>query len=246
MFEEIIQMLESKGELPEDFKAKLTTVLEAAASEIAQAKLEEQKEQLQESLQGDHEELVETVATFLETAADKYLAENALAIDSTIKVELAEALIEGVVATLQENSINVPEGKEDLVESLEAENEQLRSRLDETIISEQKALKELNAQARENIFAVATANVSEAKQEKIETLLKGMIFESNEEYKQKVETLVDFVSESKGMEKDGDEKDKDEKDGDEKDKDEKDSDVKEVDSKHFEHQDLLEALLPKK
>lgn len=115
-----------KGEtLSEEFKAKLSTIFVASVNEAAHnraAKLNEKyKKSLAEEVEASVKALTENVEKYIDYTAETYIAENALAIETGLKVELAESFINSLKATFIEHNITIDETKLDLVEELEAE-----------------------------------------------------------------------------------------------------------------------------
>jgi Zn-dependent M16 (insulinase) family peptidase len=102
---------------------------------------------------------------------------------------LTEEFIAGLRNLFAEHYINVPEEKVDLVEELATKVEQLESQLNEEMergISYAKALVESrkNEIAREVSEGLTTTQV-----EKIKTLAESVEFSTEDEYKQKLETI---------------------------------------------------------
>ena len=90
--EDDINALVEGEELSEDFKAKAATIFEAAInSKVAGIKEEltaSYEEKLVEEVASIKEELKDRVDSYLEYVADEWMAENQLAVESGLKVEM--------------------------------------------------------------------------------------------------------------------------------------------------------------
>jgi hypothetical protein len=179
--------------ISEDFKVKATTIFEARVFDRV-AQIEEQLEtqyagMLEEAVEQIKSELTEKVDDYLNYVVEQWIEENQIAIDSGLRSELTEEFIAGLRNLFAEHYINVPEEKVDLVEELATKVEQLESQLNEEMergISYAKALVESrkNEIAREVSEGLTTTQV-----EKIKTLAESVEFSTEDEYRQKLETI---------------------------------------------------------
>jgi hypothetical protein len=179
--------------ISEDFKVKATTIFEARVFDRV-AQIEEQLEtqyagMLEEAVEQIKSELTEKVDDYLNYVVEQWMEENQIAIDSGLRSELTEEFIAGLRNLFAEHYINVPEEKVDLVEELATKVEQLEGQLNEEIergISFAKALVESrkNEVAREVSEGLTTTQV-----EKIKALAESVEFSTEDEYRQKLETI---------------------------------------------------------
>jgi hypothetical protein len=116
-------------ELTEEFKERVSTVFEAAVAAraiVEEARLEEEFEtKLTEAVAEINEELTSKVDTYLDYVVEQWMEDNAVAIESTLRNELASEFIEGLKGLFAEHYIDVPQEKIDVIESLAEKIERL-------------------------------------------------------------------------------------------------------------------------
>jgi hypothetical protein len=170
-------------DLTEEFKENVATLLEAAVSAriIAEtARLEEEYEtKLQENLTTFSEELTSKLDTYLDYCVEQFMKENEVAIESTLRNELAEEFIEGLKNLFAEHYINVPEDKVDVLEAMAEKVAVLEEKYDE-IISENVELKNLVIESeRQNIVEHLASDLALTQQEKFAALVEGIEFDGD-------------------------------------------------------------------
>jgi len=117
------------------------------------------------------------------------MEENQIAIESGLRAEMTEDFIAGLRNLFAEHYIDVPAEKVDLVDELAGKVEELETKLNEEIergVSYAKALvesrkKEITAEVCEGLIATQV--------EKIKTLAESVEFSTEDEYKEKLETI---------------------------------------------------------
>jgi hypothetical protein len=128
-------------DLSEDFKGKLSLVFEAAVNEASTAKAneitasleEEFAVQLEESVNEAMEEIVENLDNYLDYIVSEWMEENAVAIESGIKVQMAESFMEGLKGLFYEHNVEIDEETIDIVADLEEEIASLKEEVNKTI-----------------------------------------------------------------------------------------------------------------
>lgn len=180
--EDIEDMFEGQ-DLSEDFKESIGTLLEAAVSArtIAEtARLEEEYEaKLEESLNTFQEELTSKLDTYLDYVVEQFMKENEVAIESTLRNELAEEFIDGLKNLFAEHYINVPEDKIDVLEAMAQKVATLEEKYDEAIeiIAEKDSI--ISEAARSEIFTDLSADLALTQQEKFAALAEGIEFDGD-------------------------------------------------------------------
>lgn len=131
--EDVAEIFAGQEDLGEEFMTKAETIFEAAvAAKITTevARLEEEFEQkLQEALEKQSEELAEQVDEYLSYATKEWVEENELAIESSIRSELAESFFAGLQQLFAEHYVDLPEDKVDLVAELNSKVAELEESL---------------------------------------------------------------------------------------------------------------------
>ena len=200
--EEDVNALLGGEELSEEFKAKAKTIFEAAInSKVAAVKEEIQAEydaKLAEGVSEAREELSERVDSYLEYVADEWFAENALAIESGLKTEMTESFLEGMKSLFEEHYVSIPEEKYDVLHSMVEKLDDMETKLNEQIEKNIGLSRRLAESVADGILDEVSEGLAATQKEKLGTLSEGVEFESEEEYREKLETLKESYFPAKG------------------------------------------------
>jgi hypothetical protein len=88
-----------------------------------------------------------------------------------------------------ENYVDVPEGKEDLLESLEEKNVELENQINTHLKRNMRLKRSLQEEKRKNIIFEATQELSLAEREQLSELAESVDFEDEQEFGKKVQIL---------------------------------------------------------
>jgi hypothetical protein len=180
-------------ELSEEFKEKATTIFEAAVSakvEAATSQLEEQFEaKLEEQVAEVTAKLSEQIDNYLNYVVEKWMEENELAIESSLRTEITEEFIEGMRNLFAENYIEIPEEKLDVLEDLANRVEELSTKLDESINNNIELSKTVKDYAKTSIFAKVAEGLTVTQKEKFSTLAEGVEFADEDSYAKKLQIV---------------------------------------------------------
>ena len=179
--------------ISEEFKSKVTTIFEARVIDRIQ-QIEEQTEakyagMLEEAIESVRTQLEEKVDDYVNYVVEQWLEENAIAIESGLRAELAEDFISGLHKLFAENYINVPEDKVELVDELATKVEQLESKLNEEIEKSIGYKKSLIEATKQEVTRSVCEGLTETQVEKIKSLAESVEFSTEEEYENKLETI---------------------------------------------------------
>ena len=179
--------------ISEEFKSKVTTIFEARVIDRIQ-QIEEQTEakyagMLEEAIESVRTQLEEKVDDYVNYVVEQWLEENAIAIESGLRAELAEDFISGLHKLFAENYINVPEDKVELVDELATKVEQLESKLNEEIEKSIGYKKSLIEATKQEVTRSVCEGLTETQVEKIKSLAESVEFSTEEEYQNKLETI---------------------------------------------------------
>ena len=190
---EDVDALVNGEDLSEEFKAKATTIFEAAiVSRVKQevAKLEEEFEaKLEEAVVESKEGLVEKVDGYLNYVVEQWITQNEIALEHGMKSEILEGFVGGLKGLFEEHYIDIPEEKFDVLGALEAETEELKAKLDEQVAANVELNKVINESKRDEIVKTAAANMTETEKEKFFGLAEELAFEDAETFEKKVQTI---------------------------------------------------------
>lgn len=179
---EDVEKLFAGQELSEEFKKDAATLFEAAvAARVLEENLvleEAYEAMLAESVEEIAEALADQVEAYLDAAAEQWIEENEVAIESTLRNELTEEFMTGLKNLFAEHYIDLPEERVDVVEELAARVEELEDLLD--------------SQINENIEikrALAEAEAEAEAEEALENAMEGMNLTQRERFKIMAETV---------------------------------------------------------
>ena len=180
-------------ELSEEFREKAKTIFEAAlkskVTELREAMDAHYEAKLVEEVEGMKDELIERVDSYLEYVADEWLQENALQVERGIRTEMTESFLEGMRGLFEEHYVSIPEDKYDVVESMVDKLDEMESKLNEQIEKNITITKSLSEATADGIVSEVSEGLSSTQKEKHASLAEGVEFESEESYKEKLETL---------------------------------------------------------
>ena len=191
--EDDVNALLGGEELTEDFKAKAKTIFEAAinskVSEIRATIEEEHEAKLAEELAEQKEALQERVDSYLEYVSDEWMEENQLAIEAGLKAELTESFLSGMKSLFEENYVSIPDDKYDVLESMVEKLDDMETKLNEQIDKNIDLNKRLAESTADSILDQISEGLAETQKEKLASLAESVEFESETEYREKLETL---------------------------------------------------------
>ena len=188
-----INALVEGEDLSEDFKAKATTIFEAAINskvqEISEQITAQYEEKLVEEVASIKEELKDRVDSYLEYVADEWVQENELAVQSGLKEEMTESFISGMKSLFEEHYVTIPEEKYDVIESMVDKLDEMEGKLNEQIEKNIALNKRLAESVSDVVFADVTEGLAQTQKDKLASLVENVEFESEEAYREKLGTL---------------------------------------------------------
>jgi len=192
-FEEDIDAIFAGETISEDFRTKATTIFEARVLDRVQ-QLEEEIEtryatMFEEAVEEIQKDLTEKVDDYLNYVVEQWMEENAIAIESGLRAELTEEFIAGLRNLFAEHYIDVPSEKVDLVDELATQVEELESKLNEEIERNIEYKKALVESVKLEIARDVCEGLTDTQAEKIKTLAESVEFSTEDEYKEKLETI---------------------------------------------------------
>jgi hypothetical protein len=191
--EEDVNALLGGEELSEQFKAKAKTIFEAAlkskVTEIKEVLEIQYSEALAEEVEIVKEELSNRVDAYLEYVSDEWFTENALAIEGGLKTEMTESFLEGMKGLFEEHYVTIPEDKYDVLESMVDKLDDMETKLNEQIEKNISLNKRLAESVADGILDQVSEGLASTQKEKLASLAESVEFESEVEYREKLETL---------------------------------------------------------
>jgi hypothetical protein len=190
---EAVDRLFEGTEFSEEFKSSAVAVFEAAVHESVLAEtatLEEKFESdLQEQVDATVEELVEKVDQYLDYVVENWMSENQATVESNIKVEVAESLLDSIKGLVSEHNLEIDQEQIDHAAELEIELEEASIKYNE-VVEQMIELKEAKSQAENEIaFKTVSEELTDTQAEKLRVLSEGISFDTVEDYSKKLEAI---------------------------------------------------------
>jgi hypothetical protein len=191
--EEDVNALLGGEELSEEFREKAKMVFEAALNskvqEIQEALEAQQQEAINEAVEAHKAALTERVDSYLEYVAEEWMVENALAIEHGLKSEMTESFLAGMRGLFEEHYVTIPEDKYDVLESMVEKLDDMETKLNEQIEKNISLNQRLAESVADGILDSVSEGLALSQKEKLASLAESVEFESEEEYREKLEML---------------------------------------------------------
>ena len=160
----------------EDFIEKASTLFEAAVALKVDEIEQHYAATLDEEVESYKNELKEQVDQYLTFAAQEWLNENEVAIETSLKNELTEEFMEGLKNLFAEHYMEIPSDKVDVLETLSAKVEELEDRLNESLNDKIQLKAELSNYEMQEAFAEVSEGLALTQVEKFRTIAENLEF----------------------------------------------------------------------
>ena len=201
--EEDVNALLAGEDLSEEFQEKARTIFEAAlrskVSEIKESLEEQYSNVLAEEVEEIKTELAERVDSYLEYVADEWISENALAVEQGLKTEMTESFLQGMRGLFEEHYVTIPEEKYNVLESMVEKLDDMETKLNEQIEKNISLNNRLAESVAGGIFEQISEGLADTQKDKLASLSESVEFESEIEYREKLETLRESYFPSRGV-----------------------------------------------
>ena len=193
--EDIKILFGGNEDLSEEFVNKATDLYEASMMSNLQAITEELTNQYQEALveQVDQvrEILEEQIDSYLSYVVEEWMKENALTVENGLRTEIAEEFIGNLKKLFESSYISVPEEKTDLVAEMMNSLETYEVRVNEEIEKNMQLKEHIDALTAVNVFNEETRNLNNLDIEKVRSLVENLEYENEEDFREKVQVVVE-------------------------------------------------------
>ena len=190
---EDVDALTEGEDLSEEFKTKAATIFEAAVKSKIRSEIEriveESKSEKEAEMDAFKDELTEKVDTYLNYVVEEWTKDNELAIERGLKGEIAEDFIGGLKQLFEDHYIDIPDEKYDVLEAQSEKIAELEEKLNETI-EKNKDLHSSNSNlVREQVMSEVSEDLADTEVEKFKELAKDVDFSSEDNFREKLNTL---------------------------------------------------------
>jgi len=189
-------------ELSEENQGKAKTIFESAINSKASTIRAEIQEEFDSKLDEHVEEikvgLQERVDSYLEYVADEWFDENQLAIENGLRADMTESFLEGMKGLFEEHYVEIPEEKYDVLKSMVEKLDDMETKLNEQIEKNINLNGRLAESVADGILESVSDGLAATQKEKLASLAESVEFESETEYREKLETLKESYFPHKG------------------------------------------------
>ena len=204
-FAEDLKILsDADANLTEDFKKKASTLFEAAVINRVNTIKEDLEKTYQESLDSEieyvRESVIERVDNYLNYVVEEWMSENQEYVDNKLRTEISENFIKSLQNLFVENYIEVPDGKEDLVDSLSEDVEELKKELASVNETHEGTLEELNNIKKERIIKESMEDLASTDAEKLKKLVEDLDYTDLNSLEEKINIIKGSLFNEETME----------------------------------------------
>jgi hypothetical protein len=190
MSEEFMQKAASLFEAVVTAKVALIAEdLEQQTAEWVEQIEQEASEMAAEFIENYLEEMVDHVDGYMNYVSEQWLNDNAVAVESALRSEITEDFMAGLKALFQENYIEVPEQKYDLVAEMEEKIEELTNTANESINENVELRQALVETKKDNIVLAHAFDMTMSDTEKLRSLVEDVEFEDEDMFSEKVQVI---------------------------------------------------------
>ena len=188
-----VEALTKDEDLSEDFKAKASTIFEAAlkskVSEMKKKMNASYEEKLKEEVEVQKAELTEKVDSYLNYIVEEWMKENSIAIERGIKGEIAEDFISGLKKLFEDHYIDVPDEKYNVLEDQASKIEELEKKLNEQVEKNVELNKANGEMKRQDIIDEMSNDLADTAKEKFNKLAEEVEYSNEKDFTTKVSTI---------------------------------------------------------
>ena len=191
--EDLDTIIAEEATLSDGFREKASAIVEAVlTSKLAESveRLEaEYVQNLEEEVSEIQNSLVEKVDSYLNYVVENWMKENEVAVSTGLRTEIAEDFMTSLQSVFKEHYIEIPEGKENLLDELSDQVAELEESLNKTTEDNIKLHEANQSHEKAAIVREASSGLAETDAEKFAKLVEDVEFDNKETFEQKVATI---------------------------------------------------------
>ena len=190
---DLATLFDGNEDLSEEFRGKASSLFEAMVT----ARVANQVQNIEEGLISEAAELMEEfkadltekVDSYLNYVIEKWVEDNALAVENGLRTDIAESFINGMKNLFAEHYIDVPEEKYDVLGEMQAQLEEVSAKLDEQISANVELHNNNVALMKDGVFAVVSEDLAKTDAEKFKSLVADVEFENADIFEEKLNVI---------------------------------------------------------
>jgi hypothetical protein len=183
--EDLANVFGDNKELTEEFKEKITVLFESAVgyrvTVVEQSLKEEYEKKFDEEVSALSENLIGKVDDYLSYVADEWIKANEVAIQNSLKAELAEDLLDDLKKVLIAHNVNIPTEKVDVVDELQSKVKELEEAYNAEIEKNMSLVKTLKENDRDKLVGDFTSGMTLSQTEKFKQLVEDVEYDGDKD-----------------------------------------------------------------
>ena len=191
--EDLDALVKEEATLSEEFRGKAGLIFEAVLTSKLTQEVErlesEYAQNLEEEVADVQSSLVEKVDSYLNYVVEGWMKENELAVQQGLRTEIAEEFMTSLQGVFKEHYIEVPEGKDDLVDDLNEQVTELEETLNKTTDENIKLHEAVQEFEKQQVVREQSSGLAETEAEKLASLVEDIEFDNKESFEVKVKTV---------------------------------------------------------
>lgn len=191
----IFESIELSEDVKVKFGAAFETAVKAKAVELAESHIRDIAEQadilVEEAAQEKVEMLSEQTNRYFDHLTEHWMAENKLAIENGIKVQMFDSLLGTLKEAFVEHNVELPTESINIVEELEEELTEQTVEINRLLKEKSDLQAKLDEVDRARIIDEATASMSAVQKTKVQELSEGISY--NQSFKTKIVAIAEMV-----------------------------------------------------
>ena len=193
--EDIDAIIKEEATLSDGFRGKASAIFEAVLTSKLSEEIDrleaEYAQNLEEEVSEVQSSLVEKVDSYLNYVVEGWMEDNELAVQQGLRTEIAEEFMTSLQSVFKEHYIEVPEGKEDLVDELNEQVTELEETLNKTTEDNIKLHNSVQDFEKKEVVREQSSGLAETEAEKLASLVEDIEFDNKENFETKVKTVKD-------------------------------------------------------
>ena len=191
--EDLDALVKEEATLSEEFRGKAGAIFEAVLTSKLTQEVErlesEYAQNLEEEVSDLQSSIVEKVDSYLNYVVENWMKENEVAIQNGLRTEIAEDFMASLQGVFKEHYIEVPEGKDDLVDELNEQVTELEDTLNKTTTDNIDLHNKVQVLERAEVVREKSEGLAETEAEKLASLVEDIEFDNKENFETKVQVV---------------------------------------------------------
>jgi hypothetical protein len=192
----VSNLIESEEGLTEEFKSKAALIFEAEVKSqlhtIREGLKKNYTRRLEEAVATVEESLTEQIDGYLTYAVQQWMKENQVAIESSLRTEIAENFMGSLKTLFTESYVEVPASKLDLFAKLEEEKQEVETKLGRSLELLGGLVEKVEDLSRAKAIEEACADLTQTEALRLKKLAESVEFTNENTFADKVKTLKEF------------------------------------------------------